>query len=44
MPGIVEQSMLSKLADSVRIDIYYGSVFLTVMKDFGSENESKGLL
>ena len=39
MPGIVEQSMLNKLADRVRIDIYYGSVFLTVVKDFGSSEE-----
>ena len=34
-PGSFEQSMLYRLADSIRIDVYGGSVFLTVIKDFG---------
>ena len=34
-PGRFEQSILYHLADSIRIDIYGGSVFLTVIKDFG---------
>ena len=38
-PGSFEQSMLYLLADSIRLDIYSGSVFLTVIKDFGSSDE-----
>ena len=38
-PGSFEQSMLYRLADSIRIDVYGGSVFLTVIKDFGSSDE-----
>ena len=38
-PGSFEQSMLYRLADSIRIDVYGGSVFLTVLKDFGSSDE-----
>ena len=34
-PGSFEQSMLYQLADSIRIDVCGGSVFLTVIKDFG---------
>ncbi len=34
-PGSFEQSMLYRLADSIRIDVYGGSVFVTVIKDFG---------
>ena len=34
-PGSFEQSMLYRLADSIRIDVYGGSVFLAVIKDFG---------
>ena len=37
-PGSFEQSMLYRLADSIRIDVYGGSVFVTVIKDFGSSN------
>ncbi len=38
-PGSFEQSMLYRLADSIRIDVYGGSVFLTVIKDFGSSHQ-----
>lgn len=40
-PGSFEQSMLYLLADSIRLDIYSGSVFLTVIKDFGSSEKMK---
>ena len=42
-PGSFEQSMLYRLADSIKIDVYGGSVFITVVKDFGSShlNEEK---
>ena len=35
-PGSFEQSVLYRLADSIRIDVRGGNVFVTVMKDFGS--------
>ena len=38
-PGSFEQSMLYRLADSIRIDVHGGSVFLTVIKDFGLSSE-----
>ena len=38
-PGSFEQSILYRLADSIRIDVRGGSVFITVIKDFGSSEE-----